>query len=193
MDEGRESVLDQLQLEEAEQTLSRKLAAVLAAIDHCLEANLTEPSLILLYATVDAMAWLNRPPNQPDVERADFLNWVKKYLLPDSTLPCVAEDLYGARCGLLHTNTGESRLHRQLKATKLFYHRKRNGGAESIVQLRMNEVRLPLSIDLDVLVASFRQGLDRFAVAIGSDAELRQLVMHRIWGLYYSEVEMLYR
>src|SRR5256886_4727823 len=48
---------------------------------------------------------------------------------------CSATDLYGARCGLVHSSTGESRLHRQGRARKVFYYRDREGVKKGIIQL----------------------------------------------------------
>ena len=42
-------------------------------------------------------------------------------MLPDSGLPCNADDIYAARCGLLHTLTAESRQSRLGYARDLNY------------------------------------------------------------------------
>ncbi len=193
MPDERDVLISAAQLDDANQLLADKLSAVLKAIENCLHANLWEPSLILLYATIDALAWLQRPLNQPDVTAVDFVNWAGTYVLAGSTLQCSAEDLYGARCGLLHTHTGESRRHRELKVKKLFYHRVVEGHTEAVVQLRMSEKLLPSSVDLDEFAAAFRRGVDRFTQDLEADATRKQIVLSRIWRSYYSEVTMIYR
>jgi len=43
-------------------------------------------TLLLIYAAIDAMAFLNMPANQPDVTRKDFIDWAERYL----KFPCKA-------------------------------------------------------------------------------------------------------
>jgi len=168
--------------------LDAKLRAVAAAVDASRASGLWEPTLILLYATIDAMAWLDRPDGQADVHADDFIDWVDSYLLPDSGLPCSGADMYGARCGFLHSHTGESRRHRELRIKKLFYHRRLGDRPVGIVQLLMNEKFLPPSIDLDLLFGAFRRASERFRAAIVADESKRILVCRRVLESYYSEV-----
>ena len=79
------------------------------------------PSLILLYAAIDIMAWLNRDKKHAAVQRCDFLCWVDTYLLPISKQSYTAKDLYGARCSVIHSYSAESKLSREGKAAKLNY------------------------------------------------------------------------
>lgn len=76
---------------------------------------------MLLYAQIDIAASLNRPVSKSQVTREDFKNWVNQYLLPNSNLDCSADDLYAARCGLLHTYMAESKASRAGKAKQTFY------------------------------------------------------------------------
>jgi hypothetical protein len=43
------------------------------AIDVCLEKGLVAPMLALVYAGIDAMAWLGLPDDQHDVTSGDFI------------------------------------------------------------------------------------------------------------------------
>jgi hypothetical protein len=173
---------------DAARRLDAKLRAVVAAADASLASGLWEPTLILLYATIDAMAWLDRPYGQDDVHADDFIDWVDTYLLPDSGLPCSGADMYGARCGFLHSHTGESKRHRALRIKKLFYHRRHGDRPVGIVQLLMNEKFLPPSIDLDLFSAAFQRATERFRAAIAADESKRVPVYHRVRESYYSEV-----
>jgi hypothetical protein len=93
-------------------TLVKAFGDSFNAIDILSENNLISPTLVLIYSTIDAAAWLDVRGDR-DVKARDFITWVNSYLLPNSGLACTAEELYGARCGLLHSMTGESRLSRQ--------------------------------------------------------------------------------
>jgi hypothetical protein len=132
------------------------------------------------------MAWLNRPANIDDVRGVDFQEWVDAYFLPGSGFNCSAADLYGARCGLVHSNTGESRLHRLGRARKVFYYRARGGVKGGIIQLMLNEEQEPWFIDVDQFIDAFRRAVDRFIDAISSDAPKMEAVSERINEYYFS-------
>lgn len=63
-------------------------------------------ALILLYSAIDTLAWLDVTG---ETSRTAFKAWVDAYLIPGSSLSCTSEDLYSARCGLLHTHAAVSR------------------------------------------------------------------------------------
>jgi hypothetical protein len=56
-----------------------------------------------------------------DVTRSDFFSRVAKYMQPETTIGCSAEDLYAARCGVVHSGASESRMSREGDATELWY------------------------------------------------------------------------
>lgn len=173
---------------EAEQQFERKVKQLFAALEHCLGTNLWEPALILTYSGIDAMAWLDRPADHEDVTPDDFIAWVNTYLLPESGLNCSAEDLYGARCGMLHSHTAESRRHRQLLIRKLFYHRMVDEKPLALVQIRMNEKFLPVSVNVDRLVFFFSEGVERFVARLNAEPDRERLVRERILKSYLAEV-----
>ena len=175
---------------EAEQLLGSKIDKLFAGIDACLSLGLWEPTLILVYSGIDAMAWLDRPDGQADVTSTDFCAWSNNYLLaPNQVL--TSEDLYGARCGLLHSHTGESRKHRELKIKKVFYHRKQGDDEYAIIQLGMNEKFLPPTVDLDALVRVFKVAVENFRADFVADATRRDRIYDRILGSYMAEVRMV--
>src|SRR5690242_2714284 len=83
---------------------------MLAGIDACLKAECLVSGVALIFAAVDALSALTRPAYASETTRAVYIDWVRRYLLPESNIHCTAEDLYGARCGVLHTYNTESRL-----------------------------------------------------------------------------------
>lgn len=102
-------------------TLEAQAHYLISSIQLCLENRFVAPSLMLIYAAIDIMAWLERDETHPDVQRDDFIRWVETYLLPDSQLLCTAIELYAARCSLLHSYSAESRLSREGRASQIFY------------------------------------------------------------------------
>src|ERR1035441_108831 len=75
---------------------------MLKGVDFCIQAQCLVSAVALIYSTIDALSALTRPSAKKDTNRTIFINWVKKYIRPDTTLRCSAHDLYGARCGILH-------------------------------------------------------------------------------------------
>jgi hypothetical protein len=83
------------------------IAKVGLGIDACLEKKLYLPALILIYSGIDIAGWLASP--EPFASQKTFVDWVDAYLLKAKALPCTALELWGARCGLVHTLTPFSR------------------------------------------------------------------------------------
>lgn len=88
------------------------------AISLALGSNLHTPALILAYSLIDIAGWLDS--NHKSV-RVRFTSWVDKYVLPEAGLTCSSMDLYGARCGFLHSYSATSDLSASQKASKIFY------------------------------------------------------------------------
>ncbi|MBW3512222.1 hypothetical protein [Janthinobacterium sp. NKUCC06_STL] len=125
------------------------------------------PALMLVYTTIDQMAWLSIS-GTGEAKGTDFIAWVDKYMLAhhNSGLEGVtAGDLWGARCGLLHTATAESR---SLK----------NGTADSRIAYTYGRPVVPTlpdgwhHVDISDLVTSLLTAVVWFRDEIDSDAEL---------------------
>jgi hypothetical protein len=84
---------------------------------HCAAHGLHDAALVLVYATIERMAWLHRAPGHPEAMRSDFMAWVEVDLLPGSGLTCSALELYAARCEILHG--GPPRMVREGVAARL--------------------------------------------------------------------------
>jgi hypothetical protein len=89
------------------------------AISKLVKENLYTQALIILYSAIDTLAWASLPSG--DVKQKDFIAWVDKYITPESKFGCTADDLYGARCGLVHSNAAESRKSRKGESREIWY------------------------------------------------------------------------
>jgi hypothetical protein len=105
---------------DAHQKLVNAFAQLFAGVLACYQQKLITPALILLYCGIDIAAWLWVRQDSTPVGRR-FIDWTGKYLLPRSTLECHAVDLYGARCGLVHTFGAASDLSASGRARKVVY------------------------------------------------------------------------
>lgn len=160
--------------------LKDNFGELLIVIEKCLGDKHFLPGLTLLYAHIDIAASLNRPDSKSESTRKDFKNWVDEYLLPDSNLNCTADDLYAARCGLLHAYMAESRDSREGKARQIFY--AWGTADDAILQGRLQSKGLDsvaLVIHIDALFTAFRAAIDRFMKSLSSDQQKSQLVYER--------------
>jgi hypothetical protein len=160
--------------------LEKNFVELLIVIEKCFGDKYFLPGLMLLYAHIDIAAALNRPASKSEVTRQDFKNWVDEYLLPNSNLSCTADDLYAARCGLLHTYMAESKSSREGKAKQIFY--AWGTADDAILQGRLHSKGLDsiaLVIHVDVLFNAFRAGIDCFMGSLTSDQQKAQLVYER--------------
>jgi hypothetical protein len=62
----------------------------IALDNHCLRA-----AVILIFAGMDAMAFLSMPVDKNDVRREDFISWTAKYIKFPCKEQLTGEDLYG--------------------------------------------------------------------------------------------------
>ena len=65
---------------------------------------------ILIYAGMDAMAFLNMPAGHTEVSRDDFIRWAERYVRFPCREQLTGADLYGARCAMLHAYGVVSRI-----------------------------------------------------------------------------------
>ena len=78
------------------------------------------PSLILIYSAIDSVSWVaSDDENEPVGKR--FQNWVDIWMLKKYPLPCTAQELYAARCGILHTLTPDSDLSTKKGVRRISY------------------------------------------------------------------------
>lgn len=102
------------------QAFCRNLLELRTGIEACLGANVQLPTLVLLYSAIDIAAWLSNDDPTAKVGKR-FTTWVDQYLLKAKSLHCTSADIYGARCGVLHTLTPESDMSDKGKARLICY------------------------------------------------------------------------
>lgn len=148
-----------------------------AAIDACLENKIKLPALLLAYTLIDIAGWLNS--NEASV-KARFTDWVEKYILPNSTLPCNSLELYGARCGLLHSYSATSELSSAGKVRKIFYvwqpsrvedHSKLISLYEELMTRLGKTPEQIIAIQVEDIFAALKTGVEKFLSEIASDPQ----------------------
>ena len=99
--------IDLLTFKVSELVLLKNLTELIRSIDLCIANRYMLSALKLIYAAIDNMAYLWSDTTQ--ITGSGFRQWADSYLLPNSDLSCTSDDLYFARCGLLHENTAGNR------------------------------------------------------------------------------------
>ena len=94
----------------SEQNLFENYYKMMSAIQICINQNLVIPALVLIYAFIDSVSWMDDPIDDEKKGASRFQKWVNDWMLKGRNLSWTAEELYAARCGLLHTLTPDSSL-----------------------------------------------------------------------------------
>jgi hypothetical protein len=163
----------------SDERFNLKLVQLRQAIGLCHEKNLVEPTLMLLYSGIDICGWLaNDDPNAK--VRQSFVAWTDKYMEPQAKLRCSADDLYGARCGILHTLSADSDHNKKGKARQVAY-AWGTGKAEVINEIwqQSGESKFAVAIHLDGLVKAWSEGVIKFSDDLDNDAAWAQRVYKR--------------
>ena len=122
---------------------------------------------------ITALTWAlemgDAPPEQLWATRASFEAWSDRYIV-SSLKPVVgtspsALDLFGARCGILHTSTSFSQLGKEGAAREIWYQYR----GKSAVNLTLDTPGMPLLIDIDQFANVFEVGGAQFVADLKMD------------------------
>ena len=141
-----------------------------------------QAAIILIYSGIDCMAFLNMPKNQLDVKSKDFIKWADRYI----KFPCKEQlsgnDLYGARCGMLHTYRPESNMSRKGSCRQILY-----------INVHYPEVIYKDNIEKDYVIISieglansFLDGVDKSLLDLSNNDEKKQIAVERLRYMYSS-------
>ena len=156
---------------------------LIKTIDYCFKDNINLTGLILFYSTIDIMAWLSRDQVESDATRNDFIRWVNEFVLPGSGLACTAEELFSARCNVIHSyvpewGTGINRREREARKIIYAWGKGRGEANESHVSKQMEKDKTVL-VYSDELVNSFKMAIERFNSSLSFNRALSELVYER--------------
>jgi hypothetical protein len=133
-------------------------------------------AVLLTYAGIDTMAFIDMPDSQLEVKKSDFVSWADRYMKFDR--PVTGLELYGARCGLLHSYGIESRISAGGAGREIGYF----SGADAGPDVRADPTISPsfVMISVEGLVAAFFRGIDRFLIEVFGDALRRPVAEERL-------------
>jgi len=136
-------------------------------------------TIILIYAGMDVMAFLDMPEGQKTVSPADFIAWTNRYI----KFPCQEQitglDFWGARCGVLHEYGVESNSSRKGKCRLIGYSDK------AIPEVRFHpEIHSSVvMVSIFALKEAFFRAIDDFLVAVFTNPEKAAVVEPRLQRL----------
>jgi hypothetical protein len=145
-------------------------------IQLCLDNKCFGSAVVLTYSGIDSMAFLAMPEKQVNVTRTDFIAWCENYI----RFPCKAQltgaDLYGARCGMLHTFGVESNVTRAKQGRMIAYM------DHGVPEVRYNPAVADdmVMVSILALAESFYRGVDRFLVDLFADQSRELVVKSRL-------------
>lgn len=145
-------------------------------IEVALSNNCLRAAIILIYAGMDAMAFLDMPLDKSEVTRDEFIRWADRYI----RFPCKEQlsgaDLYGARCAMLHAYGAVSHLSRSGKCRKVIYMDK------SVPEVLYNPSGSAdrVYVSIPALKKAFFTGIDNFLVDVFSDKIRSEKVEERL-------------
>jgi hypothetical protein len=149
-------------------------------INWLIKSGRARGTLILIYAGIDAMAWLDRAEGQEDVKGSDFINWANEFIKFGNGNISGCE-LYSARNAILHSYGSESRLTRQGKA-RVVAHITFNEA--DVIESNENPDMVLLSVS--GLKDAFFNGITLFFRDLQSDSERNKKVAPRIQQMLHD-------
>jgi len=151
-------------------------------INVCMKNNAPTGAVLLTYCAMDAMAFLSMPAGKQKADRSDFKNWVARYMKTDKEQPYHydKEDLYGARCGIVHTYSAESDLSKSNNCRMIVY---KPNCLKHFYDPEKNPDLIVLGINL--FIRDFYDAVTRYLDDIENDENLRKLVEDRLPKLFH--------
>jgi hypothetical protein len=144
------------------------------------------PAFILLYSAIDILSSLTRPSTTENTSGLIFKTWVKKYMIAGASVTWTEADVWGARCGILHTFTVQSDLSRGGSIRELHYISDRAFAA--FVQVSSDlSAATKVVVCLPDFISAFIEGVTRFAKDVQTDAALQATVFGHATKLIIDE------
>jgi len=158
---------------------------ILAGINACVECKCVMSAVTLIYAAIDAMAGLTRPVDSVETDSNHFKAWAERYFLSFLDQPVTPAELWGARCGVVHAYSPESRVSRGRSGRTVVY--KWRHGHRPDDPLLASHANTSIILEVEVLVEAFGKAIELFHGRIDAEPALKVRVDHHVQGLLCYE------
>ncbi len=145
----------------------------------CLEAGAITAAVTMCFILIDSLAHYSRPHENRST-RKDFKYWIDKYLKsqPAPQYQYNSDDIYAARCALLHSFSSETDAHNSNKDLVRFIY---GNGGPHIFQPETNKTLAAISVPL--FFSDLIDATDRFMQECEENPELLKKVGSRLEGM----------
>lgn len=161
---------------------------LLKSIKICKDADFKESVLILMYSAIDSISWLDSTEN--DILKRDgkkeFISFCNRYIIPKMNADITAEELYAARCAVVHTISATSK-NNLTKNIRLICYSNNSVAVKEGNQL-LNKIN-PNAIFLDIisLLVVLTEAIEDFFNTIAKDENKKINVIKKSED-YYSVI-----
>ena len=145
-------------------------------IDIAIKNNCRRSAIILIYAGIDAMAYLARPISQEYNTSQDFKDWVTSYLHIEGKTIITPDEWWAARNGIIHTYTPFSKTHEDSNIRVLQYI------THFPFPIAYDAIDNPKMVLVNILSMrdAFFTGIDKFLMDSFSNPSKKQLIEERL-------------
>ncbi len=152
-----------------------------AGINVTIENQCGGSAVILILTAIDAMAYLTMPRGQEDVTRQDFIRWADEYIRFPGQEQLTGEDLYGARCAMLHNYGVQSRMSRKGECRAILW----ADNMDPPILFRPEKSNQHVLVSIIGLKDALFRGMDRFLAEVDADpnSEKTKLTKERLPSL----------
>jgi len=158
---------------------------LVAAIEDCRNRKQILPALVLLYSGIDILASLERKGKEGTASA--FQRWAKNYLETEDNLGCSANDLYGARCGIVHTFSPASKYSQTGKAREIDY-AWGDARVDKLQAIFRATGKNYIALHVDKLIDVFKAGANKFFSDVSNDSERSKLVAKNA-GIWFTNMD----
>jgi len=135
------------------------------------------PCLMLLYSFIDILAWLRYEEEIKGVGER-YRKFVNKYFLPESKLNCSANDIYSARCRILHRYSSESNETERDRAKTINYiaSDKEGASSESVIPEPTEDI---IQLKIEYMISAFENSIEKLLDHMRTDRDLEVKITNR--------------
>ena len=156
---------------------------VFSAIDSCMSLKLIIPSLILIYTGIDCISWLTYEGENISNKKR-FKLWVDEWMIVENSLPCNSEELYAARCAILHSLSPNSDLSEKHGVRMISYAWGNADQNQLIESMKLLDYTKSAVLHINDLYSSFRKGFVNYLEALENDTNKKALFKEKSKKLF---------
>ena len=141
----------------------------------CLDHECFGSAVILVYSGIDAMAYVSLPAERERVKRAEIVRWANRYMPLCKSGDLTGDELYSARCAMLHTYGVASDMTRQGRCRQIGYADDMRPPVRFDPAISKNLV----IVSIKALAEGFLSAVDQFLIDVFSNQELAPVAERR--------------